>query len=202
MKYQWMREQNFVLSAVAGMALIFGLYVAITRWQEGPSGVNTLVVLMLLFNAAVLFYLLYSALRSAAYANILDDGIHVISRKDGEITMFPWEKVKDCRLFSAHVQARRFILLPLRWDATFCGKPLSTYRGSPPPRYRDVTPYLLDDLMEKLVRGQMSPEKFQGLPLLLLATGPSNDGSFERCRALWRAKVRQQRTEDAEDPEV
>ena len=201
MKYQYIRECNFILLIPFSMTLVFGLCVDIRRWQEFTPDVRVLSVVMILLNVAILLYLLCFALRAAAYALVLDDGIHVISRKGGEIAMLPWEKVKDCRQFHANVQARRFILLPLRWNATFCGKPLSSYKGSPPPRYKDVRPYLLDGLMEKLVRGEMSPEEFQDLPLLLLGIGPSENEKFEQCRALWREKTKPQPEGDAESLE-
>ena len=202
MKYQYIRERNFILLIPFSLMLIFGLCVEVRNWQEDPPELRVLMVLVLLLNLAVIFYLLYFALRSAAYAEILEDGIHVISKEQGEIMVIPWEKVKDCRQFSASVQARRFILLPLRWNATFCGKPLSTYKGSPPPQYRDAAPYLLDNLMEKLVRGQMTPEAFQDLPLLLLGIGQSENEKFEHCRALWRAKIKPQPEGDAESLET
>ena len=125
------------------------------------------------------------AFRSGAYALIEEDGIHIFSRKQGELVFAPWTDARDCR--QSGIWTASAAMLVFRYDATVCGKPLASYPGHPQLKYKEAKEYLLDELMFRLARGKMTAEEFRNLPLLFLVTDGFKKDEYQKYHSMWRA---------------
>ena len=188
MKYQARKECDLFIGALVLLYLVL-MFVLVHPEQNLDSTKAWMMALCIAGFFGVVFFLFYQdrVLSSNAYAMIEDDGIHIISKKKGELAFRPWTDARDCR----RIPYRRGIdcmMLLFRYDEAFCGKPLATYQGSPSPDEKDVRPYLLDELMVRLDRGEMTAQEFCEMPFFLVLTGArSTDNRWSKYHSMWRA---------------
>ena len=193
MKYQPQKSTNLfiaILMIVAAAVLVVAVFME-------PHLFSTREALLLIASCCTpllvisgLFF--YYAFRSSAYAMLEDDGIHIYSRKQGELAFIPWTDARDCR--QSGVWTASAAMLVFRYDVTVCGKSLATYSGFPHLPYKAARDYILDKLIFRLARGKMTAEELRDLPLLFLI----QDGfksykkdEFQTYHSMWRAaKVR------------
>ena len=170
---------------------LFGAVAVLLIFLFSDSGLSKTETLRLaLFSFAYMLAIAgvlgYFALRSGAYAMIGEDGIHIFSRKQGELVFVPWTDARDCRPISIYKTTA--LMLIFRYDATFCGKPLATYQGYPRPGEKLIRKYLLDKLMFRLARGKTSAEEVKALPLLFVLTDPDHrKDEYQKYHSMWRA---------------
>ena len=183
MRYQPKKNGNLFVAALLIIVLALYFYMLwsdrISPFQEGmwPLLIMPLPLLVCIVCLAWPF------LRSHAYATIEEDGIHILSKKNGELAFIAWSDAKDCREINFYKTVG--LMMVFRDDSTFCGKPLVTYQGKPRPNERTVRTYLLDWLMIRLERGKMTPEELYRLPVLLIL--PTAKSDAQGYRAMWRA---------------
>ena len=135
------------------------------------------------------------ALRSGAWAMIEDDGIHIFSKKKGELIFLLWADARACRPVGVYKTTGAMLIF--RYDMTVRGKPLATYEGQP-PLGAIADRYLLDKLMFRLARGKMTAEEFRDLPFLIVLPDEVKKYDFEKYRSMWRAaKNRSDKREEA-----
>jgi len=146
----------------------FFLIVGDPQWQDTTGDVRAFIyILFFLSTLACIGFPFCQIIRSKAYAMIQIDGIHIVSKDGGELTSIAWEDVQDC-VFAHYRRFSAFLILVMRWDVSFRGKPIASYHGDPFPRWKEDKAYLLDRQMEKLARGKMTPEELHELPVIML----------------------------------
>ena len=183
MKYQPKKNTNLFVAALLIIVLVLYFYMllsdGISPFQEGMWPLLIMPVPLIVFIA----FLTWPFLRSRAYAMIEEDGIHILSKKKGELAFVAWSNAKDCREINFYKTVG--LMMVFRDNTTFCGKSLVTYQGKPRPNEKTVQTYLLDWLMIRLERGKMTPEELYSLPVLLVL--PTAKLDAQAYRAMWRA---------------
>lgn len=169
-----------LFSGVAMALIILSPYFGASKAED-----LRLALFSFAYMLAIAGVMCYYAFRSGAYAMIEEDGIHIFSRKQGELVFVPWTDARDCRPIS--IYRTTALMMFFRYDETFCGKPLATYQGYPRPGERLIRKYLLDKLMFRLARGKMTAEEFRNLPLLFLVTDGFKKDEYQKYHSMWRA---------------
>ena len=186
MKYLGMKNTYGVFSVVIFAYSIINVFGFCSRWPDVTKDIHVLMIVIqsLLFWFGL--YVLYRFLRRTSYAMILDDGIHIFSRKKEELTFIPWESVKECKLVRAEGRFA-YLMLIFQYDATYAKKPVALYKPGQRPTYKEVWQHRMDECMDKLSRGKLTEKEFKQIPYLLLA--PSKNHLFEYCLEMWKAII-------------
>ena len=187
MKYNAIKNKFFFGAVLCLLTALFCIIPFWGVWAEsfpiiGVNIIPFIYAIVAIFCGTVLF-ILY--LNVSTYALIKADGIHIISQKQGELLLLPWEKASDFRWFSGSDRSADYMMLVFNWNTQFCGTPLPGYHGYPPPNPQKAKPYLLDYLMEKLARGKITVNEIKEIPFLLLI---SKKRINDQYYALWKAK--------------
>lgn len=192
MKYSFMRNNYFL---IAGALIVAILYIGcICFFMRTDLNVGLLMffwVALSLYLIPTVYYL-WSGLEIHTYAMIQEDGIHLISRKTGELGLLPWDIFVDCSWGprGAERKGEAYMVLITRWDVALHGKPANCYRGK--LTKQEVLAYRLDEAMEAIVQGELTAEELKSRPMLLLA---AEQKQYDAWRSLWRAAVKGQRAD-------
>ena len=170
MKHRGMTELQLARLFVILMMMVAGIVGIITLWQDSDTGLRVTVIVIICAVIAGVTVILYHLLHPAVYAESRADGIHVFSRKAGQLAFIDWKDVKDYRVVLRALDAPKiyYDLLILQRDAMFGDKPISMFRKY---RYADeqrISEHRLDELMGKLYAGTMTAEEFRNQPFIFM----------------------------------
>lgn len=194
MKYEYDRSlfiKGAFAFAVIGVIANLGLLLIELRGGEITSCMD-LVEFLLFYTLPVLLivlFLLWLGLKQRAYAMMESDGIHLISRKNGEFGLLPWDLFVDCSYgpYSPGRDRVQYMVLITRWDAALHSKPANSFQGT--LTVEELRVYGLDETMEAIIRGKLTVEELKRRPMLLLA---AEQKQYDTWRSLWRAAVKGQ----------
>ncbi len=183
MKYTGMRSAYGIFLILFLGYVIWGVYAIVSRWEKVTDGVNMLACFLLFPFVCLIAVILYRLVRWTSYAMIQEDGIHVFSRKQEELTFIPWKSVKMCKQVASEGRFT-YLMLIFQYNATYAKRPVAV-KNFAAPTYEEVRQHRLDECTDKLARGELTEEEFRQIPYLLLA--PSKKRLFEYCQKMWKA---------------
>ena len=192
MKYCFRRNNYFLLAGALIAVILYICCVCFIMRADLNVG-----FWMFLWAATLLYsipaaYFLWSGLEIHTYALLQKDGIHLISRKSGELGLLPWDIFVDCSWGprGAERKGETYMVLLTRWDVALHGKPANCYRGK--LTKQEVQAYRLDEAMDAIAQGIMTVENLKNRPMLLIA---AEQKQYDAWRSLWRAAVKGQRAD-------
>ena len=180
-------KKDSVSCGIFAIIWLFFLISALHVLHDEP-GAQIFSVCCLVFVAAVMASLAYRDLGAGVYAQIVEDGIHIISRQKGELSIVPWEDALECR----HVYLGNLgygLMLVFRDDPSVCVKSPKKPNGLWFPSDRTKTMYRLNEVMFRLGHGKMTPQELHDLPVLIFSTNTNvaSDDEFETYHSMWQA---------------
>ena len=168
-----------IICLLAIIIYTYGLWYRWTNYAEVDIIMSVVISLSVCFG----LFFLYLVIRPTSFAIIQNDGLHIFSPEKKELTVVPWDNVKMCKWIRGE-QKYWYAMLVIQLNATFCGKPVTTYKSEPRANLREVKKYRLDERMEALSQGKLTEEEFLNIPFLLLL---ADKNEFERYYAMWEA---------------
>lgn len=189
MKYSFMRNNYFLIAGALIVAILYMVCVCFLMRADLNVGFLMFFWVAILLNSIPAAYFLWSGLEIHTHAMIQKDGIHLMSRKSGELGLLPWDIFVDCSR-GPHGTERKgeaYMVLITRWDVALHGKPANCYRGK--LTKQEVQAYRLDEAMEAIDRGIMTVENLKKRPMLLIA---AEQKQYDTWHSLWRAAVKEQ----------
>ena len=191
MKYTGMKSFYGVLFIMVLVVTIYSVHEYYLQWARETNGVHAMMILSIGLLSGIGLYCFYRIHRRS-FAMIQDDGVHVFSPKKAELTIIPWEKVKECKQVSGYGRVP-YLMLVFQLHANYAKKPIAVYRYGLQPTFKEVQQHRLDECMDKLCRGKLTEEEFKQIPYLLLVPNlllaPSKDHLVEHCLKMWKAKM-------------
>lgn len=187
MKYCFRRNNYFLIVGVLIVGILYLCCLCFIMRAELDVGLLMFFWVALSLYLIPTAYYLWSGLEIHTYAMMQEDGIHLISRKSGELGLLPWDIFVDCSWGSrgAERKGEIYMVLITRWDVALHGKPANCYRGK--LTKQEVQAYRLDEAMEAITQGVMTVENLKKRPMLLIA---AERKQYDAWHSLWRAAVK------------